>query len=303
LVEPERHGFVRGLSPAGFHKIAFVDWGPVDDMRPVICLHGLTRQGRDFDYVAGPLAAAGRRVICPDLPGRGLSDRLANPDDYSLGQYCSDMNVLLACLQVEEVDWVGTSLGGLVGMVLAGFPGNIIKRLVINDIGPYVSSTGLRRIGQYIQEMPASFPTLDDAEKYLRRVLAPYGHLSDEHWRHLTRHSVRWDDGRGHFKVLCDPRVAKAFRYPWFYPLDLWKYWDAITIPTLLLHGGKSDLLSRDLTLEMRKRNSHAEIFRFDDCGHVPPLMATEQVDIVVGFVREGRSAAAHDVLQIEPPI
>jgi len=160
LFEPERRGFVRGLSPAGFHKIAYVDWGPIDDVRPVICVHGLTRQGRDFDYVAAKLVAAGRRVVCPDLPGRGFSDRLANPDDYSLPQYCSDMNVLIASLKVQSVDWIGTSLGGLIGMVLTGFADNIVKRLVINDIGPFVSSTGLRRIGQYIQEMPAFFAML-----------------------------------------------------------------------------------------------------------------------------------------------
>jgi pimeloyl-ACP methyl ester carboxylesterase len=191
------------------------------------------------------------------------------------------MNALLARLNVEEVDWVGTSLGGLIGMVLAGFPGTIIRSLVINDIGPYVSPTGLRRIGQYISNMPASFATIEDAEMYLRTVLEPYGHLIDEHWRHLTRHSISWDDERKHFTLLCDPLVAKAFQYPWFYPLDLWKYWEAIKIPMLVLHGGKSDLLSHDLALEMKKRNRHAEVFKFDDCGHVPPLMAGDQIDIV----------------------
>jgi pimeloyl-ACP methyl ester carboxylesterase len=121
-IEPDRQGTVLGLSPSGFHKISYVDWGSVEDRRPVICVHGLTRQGRDFDYLARQLVASGRRVICPDLPGRGRSGRLVNPDDYSLPQYCSDMNALLARLDVEEVDWVGTSLGGLVGMALAGFP-------------------------------------------------------------------------------------------------------------------------------------------------------------------------------------
>jgi pimeloyl-ACP methyl ester carboxylesterase len=288
MPEPDRRGTVRGLSPAGFHKIAYVDWGPVDDDRPVVCVHGLTRQCRDFDFVAARLIALGRRVVCPDLPGRGLSDRLVNPDDYSLPQYCSDMNVLIASLKVEAVDWIGTSLGGLIGMVLAGFPGNIIKRLVINDIGPFVSSTGLRRIGEYIQDMPASFATLEEVERYLRKVLEPYGHLSEEHWAHLARHSVRWDEERGHFCVLCDSLIAKSFKYPWFYPLDLWKYWDAIEAPTLVLHGAKSDLLSAELASEMRKRNGNADVFRFDDCGHVPPLMTQAQVGIVASFIEAG---------------
>ena len=144
---PDREGTLLGLSPSGFHRITYVDWGPADDERPIICVHGVTRQGRDFDYLAAKLAASGRRVICPDLPGRGRSGRIGDPDGYSLPQYCSDMNALIARLGVREVDWVGSSLGGLIGMVMAGFSGSIVRKLVINDIGPYVSSTGLRRIG------------------------------------------------------------------------------------------------------------------------------------------------------------
>ena len=285
--EPERRGIVRGLSPSGFHKIAYVDWGPLDNTRPVICVHGLTRQGRDFDYLVAELVISGRRVICPDLPGRGRSDWLTNPNDYSLPQYCSDMNALLARLDVEQVDWVGTSLGGLIGMVLAGFPGSIIQSLVINDIGPYVSSIGLRRIGQYMGNMPASFATIEDAEQYLRTVLAPYGYLVDEHWRHLTLHSVRPDDEhQGSYNLRCDPAIAKAFGTPWFYPaLDLWKYWEAIKIPTLVLRGANSDLLSRDLALEMQRRNRRADIFQFDNCGHVPPLMTADQISVVTRFL------------------
>jgi pimeloyl-ACP methyl ester carboxylesterase len=283
--QPDREDAVLGLSPSGFHKIAYVEWGPANDERPVICVHGLSRQGRDFDYLAARLAASGRRVICPDLPGRGRSDRIKNPDDYSLPQYCSDMNVLLARLGAREVDWVGTSLGGLVGMVMAGFSGSIVRRLVINDIGPFVSSTGLRRIGAYIANMPTSFATIEDGETYFRTVLEPYGYLSEEHWHHIAIHSLRWEDERKYYAVLCDPLIAKAFNSPWLYPLDLWKYWEAINVPILVLHGAKSDLLSNDLTQEMRKRNRRANVFRFDDCGHVPPLMTTAQVEVVANFL------------------
>jgi pimeloyl-ACP methyl ester carboxylesterase len=283
--EPDREDVVLGLSPSGFHEIAYVEWGPADDQRPIVCVHGLTRQGRDFDYLAARLAASGRRVICPDLPGRGRSGRVKNPDDYSLPQYCSDMNALLARLGASEVDWVGTSLGGLVGMVLAGFFGSIVRRLVINDIGPFVSSGGLRRIGAYIASMPTSFTTIEDGERYFRTVLEPYGYLSDEHWRHIAIHSLRWDEERRRYAVLCDPSIAKAFNSPWFYPLDLWKYWEAINVPILVLHGAKSDLLSSELTLEMRKRNRRANVFRFDDCGHVPPLMTRDQIEVVTKFL------------------
>lgn len=289
-LQPDREGALLGLSPSGFHKVTYVDWGPADDPRPVICVHGVTRQGRDFDPLAAKLAAGGRRVICPDLPGRGRSGRISDPDSYSLPQYCADMNALVAHLRVREVDWVGTSLGGLIGMVMAGFSGSIVRKLVINDIGPFVSSTGLRRIGDYIARMPGGFATIEDGERYFREVLAPYGYLADEHWRHLTIHSLRWDEAKQHHAVLCDPAISKAFNMPWFHPpLDLWKYWEAISVPILVLHGARSDLLSRDLTLQMRKRNRLANVFSFDDCGHMPPLMAPEQIGIVTDFLRDER--------------
>jgi pimeloyl-ACP methyl ester carboxylesterase len=170
-------------------------------------------------------------------------------------------------------------------MVLGGFAGSIVKKLVINDIGPYVSSTGLKRIGEYVNQMPSSFATIGGAESYIRSVLAPYGKLADEHWRHLTQHSVRWDEPSQQFKMLCDPLIGKTFKYPWSYPLDLWKYWEAIEAPTLVLQGAKSDLLSRELTLEMKRRNGCAEVVRFDDCGHVPPLMASDQIEVLMRFL------------------
>jgi pimeloyl-ACP methyl ester carboxylesterase len=197
------------------------------------------------------------------------------------------MNALLSRLAVREVDWVGTSLGGLIGIVMAGFPGNMVRKLVINDIGPFVSATGLRRIGEYIAAMPASFPTIEDGEEYYRSVLAPYGHLSDEHWRQLTIHSLQWDDLNRHYRVLCDPAITKAFTAPWFYTsLNLWSYWEAIAVPMLILHGAKSDLLSSGLTMEMKRRNERAGLFRFDHCGHVPPLMAPDQIAVVSNFLR-----------------
>ncbi len=283
--QPDREDVVHGLSPSGFHRLAYADWGPLDDKRPIICVHGLTRQGRDFDHLAERLVAAGRRVICPDLPGRGRSGWISNPDHYALPQYCADMNAVIARLGVAEVDWVGTSLGGLIGMIMAGFSGSIVRKLVINDIGPFMSSTGLQRIGQYIGNMPSLFKTIEEAEAYFRKVLAPYGKLADEHWRHLAEHSVRWDDTRQGYGLLCDPTIAKGFRLPWYAALNLWEYWEAINVPALVLRGKQSDLLSFELAAEMRKRNPRANVFQFDDCGHVPPLMAPEQIDVVTQFL------------------
>ena len=191
-LEPDRTGTIHGLSLTGFHEVAYVDWGPLHAAVPVVCVHGLSRQGRDFDYLAADLAASGRRVICPDLVGRGRSGRLRNPTEYALPQYCADINALLAGVGAEQVDWVGTSLGGLIGIVLAGLPGSPIRRLVVNDIGPFLPWEGLARIGSYLSAMPADFHDLGEVEAYFREVLAPFGDLPDEHWSHITRHSVAW---------------------------------------------------------------------------------------------------------------
>jgi pimeloyl-ACP methyl ester carboxylesterase len=283
--EPDRSGSIRGLSLTGFHDLAYVDWGPKQARVPVICVHGLSRQGRDFDYLAADLAASGRRVVCPDLVGRGRSGRLRDPNEYALPQYCADMNALIAYLGAEKVDWVGTSLGGLIGIVLAGLPGSPIRRLVINDIGPYLPWSGLARIGSYVSSAPGEFAGLEEAEVYLREVLAPFGDLPDEHWAHVTRHSVAWNAERERYVMLCDPQIVRAFRNPWHYSLDLWKYWTAIKLPMLVIRGVKSDLLPADLAEKMERRSLFAKIHVIEGCGHAPPLMSPDQIKLVSDFL------------------
>jgi pimeloyl-ACP methyl ester carboxylesterase len=282
---PDRMGSVQGLTRRSFHRIAFTDWGPPASDRPVLCVHGLTRNGRDFDHLAAALAGRQRRVVCPDLPGRGQSERLKDSSDYALPQYCGDMTVLMAALGAAEFDWVGTSLGGLIGIVLAALPGNPIRRIVINDIGPYLPWAGLLRLGANLNDAPRSFETIEAAELYLRRVLAPFGELEDEHWRHLTAHSVGWKPERQRFESLCDPNIAHAFRNPWHYSVDLWKYWDAIGVPILVLRGQKSDLLPQDVLADMLKRNRNATAYTVQDCGHAPALIAPDQIDVVARFL------------------
>jgi len=282
---PDRVGSVRGLTRRSFHRITFTDWGPRSSSRPVLCVHGLTRNGRDFDYLATALANRGRRVVCPDLPGRGQSERLRESGDYVLPQYCGDMTVLIAALGSAEIDWVGTSLGGLIGMVLAALPGSPIRRIVINDIGPYLPWAGLRRLGSYLDEAPKSFETIDEAEGYFRRVLAPFGRLEDAHWRHLTTHSVAWSAEGRCFKSLCDPNIAHAFRNPWHYSVDLWKYWDAIDIPILVVRGQQSDLLPEAVLKDMMRRNDNVTVHTVQNCGHAPALIADDQIEVVTTFL------------------
>ena len=274
-----------GLSLSGFHRWPTGNGGREDAERTLVCVHGLTRQGRDFDILARTFARRGWRVICPDLVGRGQSGWLAQPAGYTLLQYGADMNALLARLDVEEVDWVGNSLGGLVGMMLAAQPGTPIRRLVINDIGPYIPGTALRRLGVYLNAPPPRFADLAEAEHYIRTTLAPFGALNDDQWRHLAEHSVR-PDGNGGLLRHHDPGIAEAYR-PWrLGSVLMWELWDKVRCPTLLLRGAESDLLPADTAQEMTRRGPRAELIEFDGIGHLPALMTQDQIEPILDFLR-----------------
>src|SRR5258708_7125512 len=172
------------LGPHGFHRIGYVEWAGPPGARTVLCVHGLTRNGRDFDVLAEALARRWR-VVCPDVAGRGKSEWLSHGEDYAYPLYLADMTALIARLDVAEIDWVGTSMGGLIGMMLAAQPGTPIRRLVVNDVGPLIAKEGLERIATYVGEDP-SFPDLAALEAYQRRVAASFGQLTDAQWHHLA---------------------------------------------------------------------------------------------------------------------
>jgi pimeloyl-ACP methyl ester carboxylesterase len=293
--EPDRTGRFLGLSRSGFHEVAYVEWGPADVDHVVLCVHGLTRQGRDFDYLAHELASQGRRVVCPDLVGRGRSAWLRDPADYTVLQYCADMNALIAHTGARTVDWVGTSLGGLIGIVLAGLPDSPIRRLVINDIGPVVPVNALQRIGRYVAEMPEAFATFDEAERYLRDVLSPFGDVADEHWRHLTRYSVRKDPEQDRYLTLCDPAILEALKAPANPGAHLWAYWDAIDRPIMVVRGRDSDFLPSYLSNEMARRNPNTIVHDVLGCGHAPTLMPHDQIAAVAAFLRPAQDAPGSD--------
>ncbi|HYG85880.1 MAG TPA: alpha/beta hydrolase [Azospirillum sp.] len=274
-----------GLSAIGFHKVAYVQWGLDHTRRTVVCVHGLTRNGRDFDHLALDLADAAR-VVCPDVVGRGRSDWLANPDLYGYPQYLADMAALIARLNIEEVDWVGTSMGGLIGMMLAAQPNTPIRRLVINDVGPFVPKAGLERIADYVGKDPV-FEDIRGVESYLRYVLMGFGNLSDEEWRHMAEHSARrLPDGR--FGLAYDPGIGKAFTTQPVDDVDLWAVWDRIRCPVLVLRGADSDLLLKDTAEEMGRRGPKARVVEVPHCGHAPSLMTPEQIAVVRSFLLEG---------------
>ena len=271
-----------GITTEGFHRVAYTEWGDRDDEPVVVCVHGLSRNGRDFDYLAKALESE-RRVACPDIVGRGRSDWLTEKKNYSLLTYCTDMTTLLARLGGELFDWVGTSMGGLVGMILAAQPNSPIRRLVINDTGPFVPKAAPQRILAYVGTAPA-FPALVDAERYLRAVYAPFGALTDEQWAHLTRYSVR-ETPRGNYVLAYDPDIVVPMRSTQFQDLKLWPLWDKITCPVLVLRGAESDVLLTETVEEMKRRGPPVEIVEFAGVGHAPMLMDREQIDVVRRFL------------------
>ncbi|MBV9654157.1 MAG: alpha/beta fold hydrolase [Acetobacteraceae bacterium] len=271
-------------SRSGFHAIAYTEWGDPHAPRVAVCVHGLTRQGRDFDALAVALVQRGYRVVCPDLAGRGRSDWLGDPEDYAVPQYVSDMVTMLARTGAAEIDWIGTSLGGITGIHVAAMEKAPIRRMVVNDIGPFLPWNALTRLGNYLRALPTSFANFYAAEAYFREILAPFGRLGDTEWFHLTKHSIaREADGR--FRLLVDPGIGHVFRPVMFYNVSMWRQWDAIRCPVLVLRGEHSDLLTRDVAYSMTQRGPRAKLVEFPECGHAPALMDHRQIGTVVHWL------------------
>ncbi len=270
--------YLLGLSPGGFHRIHYTQSGSTDNQSVLICVHGLTRNARDFDFLAEALASD-YRVLCPDVVGRGQSAWLLNKKDYGYPQYLADMTALLARANTATVDWVGTSMGGLIGMLLAAQPGSPINRLVINDVGPYIPRPALERIAAYVGKTPAC-ATFEEMEAHVRAVSAPFGPLTDAQWHHLTIHNTRrLDDGT--YTTAYDPGIAEAFKGQ-LEDVDLWSVWETVSCPVLILRGRDSDVLSADDAARMADRHGGGvEVVEFPGVGHAPALMDDEQISIV----------------------
>jgi pimeloyl-ACP methyl ester carboxylesterase len=277
-----RHHTVQCLSPVGLHRMAYVEWGEADNPHVVVCVHGLTRVSRDFDDLAQALASR-YRVVCPDVVGRGDSDWLKDPKLYAVPQYVSDMVTLLARLNARELDWVGTSMGGMIGMGLASLPNSPIQRLVLNDVGPVLKKEAVQRIAEYTGKAP-DFPDLDAATAYVKKVSAPFGLKTEAQWRQITQTVVR-PSATG-LRLHYDRDIAVPFRLaPPVADLELWNFYDAILAKTLVIRGEHSDLIDRATVAQMCSRGPKAQAVEAPGVGHAPMLMDPEQIQFVTDFL------------------
>ncbi len=289
MTEPRlRH--VQCLFAGALHRMAYWEWGDARNPRVVVCVHGLTRQGRDFDVLAQDLCRDAR-VICPDVVGRGVSDRLADAQGYAVPTYVADMVTLLARLDVEQVDWVGTSMGAMIGLGIAAMANSPIRRFVINDFGPVVERTFMQRLGSYLG-VPMHWKTEEEAADALQLISHGFGPHTREQWLALTRPQLVADvkDGISGFKPRYDPAIAVPVRA--ITPASaaagqalLWHLYDQIRCPTLLLRGAESDLLSLETAQAMTARGPKPRLHEFAGVGHAPTLVQGDQRAVVRDFL------------------
>ncbi|NVO06100.1 MAG: alpha/beta hydrolase [Rhodoferax sp.] len=286
--------FVSCPDATGSHRMAYWQWGDAQAAHTVVCVHGLTRQGRDFDVLARALverATQPIRVICPDVAGRGMSDWLADPQAYAIPGYVGDMLALLAALQPQTLDWVGTSMGGLIGIGVCAHAqavGASVRRLVLNDVGPVLEWDSIQRIGTYLGKS-MHFDSLQQAADALWSIASSFGPHTPAQWLELSRHMVK-PDPQGGVRLHYDPAMALPFQAITQEAAEqgeaaIWALYDGITARTLLLRGADSDLLSVQTAAQMTQRGPKARLLEFAGVGHAPTLVEQSQVDAVASFL------------------
>jgi pimeloyl-ACP methyl ester carboxylesterase len=284
--------FVDCLDATGLHRMAYWEWaGPSMDAPVLVCVHGLSRQGRDFDTLARTLSRRWR-VICPDVAGRGRSDWLRQLGAYQIPTYVSDMVTLLARLDVAQVDWVGMSMGGLIGLGVASLRGGahsdgFIRRLVLNDVGPAIRFEALARIGTYLGKA-LRFTSLAEGASYLRSISEGFGPHTDAEWLALSEPLfrqeceawvLRYDPAIAVPFAAVTPEVAAAGE------AALWAVYDQLRCPTLLIRGADSDLLGADTAHAMTQRGPRARLVELPGVGHAPTLIHDDQIALVTDFL------------------
>ncbi|HPH12545.1 MAG TPA: alpha/beta hydrolase [Burkholderiaceae bacterium] len=282
---------------SGGHRMAYWEWGDPTSGHVIVCVHGLSRQGRDFDVLAQALCKRADhpvRVVCPDVVGRGKSDWLKDPTGYQVPNYAGDMLALLAKLAPTRLDWVGTSMGGLIGMVICGQPDLPlpvpVSRLVLNDVGPAIQWEAIQRIGQYLGKS-GRFASVEEAAQAMWAISSSFGPHTREQWLALSRPMLKaMTDAQGGYALHYDPAIAIPFGAATQESAAqgeqlLWKLYDNIKASTLLVRGAQSDLLSPQTAFAMTQRGPKAKLVEFDGVGHAPTFIADDQVEVVASFL------------------
>ncbi len=284
------------LSEEGFHKIAYTEWGTANNTNtPIICVHGLTRNSRDFDYLADYLSYRGAHVFCPDIVGRGDSDWLKSPLHYTYEQYLIDMTNMITRTNASKVDWIGTSMGGLIGMILAAQEKTPIRRLILNDVGPQIPLKALQNIAKYAGHDPL-FDSIADARRYYQAVHAEFGNLTNEQWQHMAETST-YEISPGKFASKIDQGIkispAKS-KFAWnlilnphkalegtLFDIDLWQIWRKVRCPVLVIRGKDSKLLTPAILQKMQQTHPHLSTLEIANAGHAPALVNADEHETI----------------------
>ncbi len=267
----------------GLYHMAFREWGDPTNPRVLLCVHGLTRNSLDFEPLAQSLSKQ-YRVIAPDVVGRGESDFLLDPMGYNTLTYAADMITLLAKLGVDQVDWLGTSMGGIIGMMLASQPKSPIRRLILDDVGPTLSLEALKRIAGYVAN-PYEFADQETAQRYARVIFAPFALKTEADWQWLTDSTFKSLPSGG-YRFNYDRHISQPLQQSLLgSAIDLWPLYDRIQCPTLLVHGALSDLLTAETAQEMTQRGPRAMLKTVEGVGHAPMFMSDDQIELVRDFL------------------
>lgn len=279
---------VMGIDSQAFHNMVYYEWGDSNNPKVLLCVHGLFRNARDFDNLAQVLSSH-YRVICPDMVGRGLSDKLSNPKDYSILTYLSDITSLLAQLGVTEIDYLGTSMGGMIGMVMAAMKNSPIKKLVLNDIGPFVDTKALQRIIAYGKEGSTQvFETLGEVESYFKKNYTSFIQLRPEQWQHLAACGV-WQMPNKHYQLAYDPKIIENVILATQNNAPQWALWSRLQCPVLLLHASLSDVLSDATVAKMRRLQPTLKTVDFSGITHPVSLIKKDEIELVEQWLIRGK--------------
>lgn len=287
LIQPRAFAYQApdASDPTRTHNVVYYEWGDANNPNVIFCVHGLTRNARDFDYLAAELAGT-HRVIAVDIPGRGQSEWLKNPSDYNVVSYLTDIGLLFQELGLSQVTWVGTSMGAIIGMMAASQYPQAIRKMVLNDLGAFVPGAALARLGEYVGKA-VRFSSRAEAEAALRLAYAPFGITREDIWQHLFTHTLV-DEGSQGVRVHYDPAIGLPFNNPQaITDVDLWPVWNQVQCPVLLLRGAQSDILPRDVALAMQQSKADVTLVEIPRVGHAPTMMVPGEIVPVVEWIKK----------------